>query len=199
MEPLARTEEDLDEPGIIKDYMLHDVQEEVAPVAVLCFFNELLEQLAAEGVLKPVYSLRREIGRNPVYEYVSEYGTVSVVHPGVGAPLAAGITEEMASIGITTFVACGGAGALVDALALGQVMVVSSALRDEGTSFHYALPSRIIEADQLGVRILSKTLREMERPFFVGRTWTRDAFMRETRARDQRRSEVGWAMVAMEF
>lgn len=178
--------------------MLHDVQDDIAPVAVLCFFNELLEQLAAEGVLTPVYSLRSEIGRNPVYEYVSEYGTVSVVHPGVGAPLAAGITEEMAAIGITTFVACGGAGALVDALALGQVMVVASALRDEGTSFHYAPPSRIIEADQLGVRVLSKTLREMGRPFFVGRTWTTDAFMRETRARAQRRIEEGCAMVDME-
>jgi uridine phosphorylase len=86
----------------------------------------------------------------------------------------------------------------VDALALGQVMVVSSALRDEGTSFHYAPPSRIIEADQLGVRVLSKTLREMGRPFFVGRTWTTDAFMRETRGRTQRRIEEGCAMVDME-
>jgi uridine phosphorylase len=198
VEPLALTEDDLNEPGIIEGYMLHNVQEHVAPVAVLCFFNELLEQLAAEGVLKRVYSLRSEIGINPVYEYVSEFGTVSVVHPGVGAPLAAGITEEMASVGVTTFVACGGAGALVDALALGQVMVVSSALRDEGTSFHYAPPSRIIEADQLGVRVLSKTLREMERPFFVGRTWTTDAFMRETRGRMQRRIDEGCAMVDME-
>ena len=198
MEQLALTEDDLAEPGIIEGYMLHDVQDHVAPVAVLCFFNELLEQLAADGVLAPVYSLRSEIGSNPVYEYVSEYGTVSVIHPGVGAPLAAGITEEMASIGVTTFVACGGAGALVDALALGQVMVVSSALRDEGTSFHYAPPSRIIEADQLGVRVLSKTLRGMGRPFFVGRTWTTDAFMRETRGRTQRRIEEGCAMVDME-
>jgi uridine phosphorylase len=198
MENIALTEDDLAEPGIIEGYMLHDVQEHVAPVAVLCFFNELLEHLAAQGVLKPVYSLRSEIGRNPVYEYVSEFGTVSVIHPGVGAPLAAGITEEMASIGVTTFVACGGAGALVDALALGQVMVVSSALRDEGTSFHYAPPSRIIEADQLGVRVLSKTLREMGRPFFVGRTWTTDAFMRETRGRTQRRIDEGCAMVDME-
>src|ERR1700722_13178377 len=108
----------------------------MAPVAVLCFFNEVLEQLASEGVLKQVYTLRSEIGRNPVYEYVSEHGTVNVVHPGVGAPLAAAITEEMAAVGVTTFVACGGAGALVDALALGQVMVVASAVRDEGTSFH---------------------------------------------------------------
>jgi uridine phosphorylase len=145
-----------------------------------------------------VYTLRSEIGLNPVYEYTSEYGTVAVVHPGVGAPLAAGITEEMAAVGVTTFVACGGAGALVDALALGQVMVVTSAVRDEGTSFHYAAPSRFIEADHLGVRVLSKTMRDLGRPFFLGRTWTTDAFMRETRSRVQRRIDEGCAMVDME-
>ncbi|MGD0053990.1 MAG: nucleoside phosphorylase [Acidimicrobiales bacterium] len=198
MEQLPLTEDDLDEPGVIEAYMLHDTQHEIAPVAVLCFFNELLEQLAGEGVITPVYTLRSEIGFNPVYEFTSEHGTVAVVHPGVGAPLAAGITEEMAAIGVTTFVACGGAGALVDALALGQVMVVASAVRDEGTSFHYAAPSRIIEADTLGVRVLSRTMRELDRPFFVGRTWTTDGFMRETRSRVQRRIDEGCAMVDME-
>ena len=197
-QPLALTEDDLAEPGIIEAYMLHDVQPQLAPVAVLCFFNELLEQLASDGILTPVYSLRSEIGHNPVYEYVSEHGTVCVVHPGVGAPLAAGITEEMASIGVTTFVACGGAGALMDSLSLGQVMVVASALRDEGTSFHYAAPSRIIDADPLGVRVLGATLHDMRVAHFVGRTWTTDAFMRETRGRVQRRIAEGCAVVDME-
>jgi uridine phosphorylase len=197
-QPLALTEDDLAEPGIIEAYMLHDVQPQLAPVAVLCFFNELLEQLASDGVLTPVYSLRSEIGHNPVYEYVSEHGTVCVVHPGVGAPLAAGITEEVASIGVTTFVACGGAGALMDSLSLGQVMVVGSALRDEGTSFHYAAPSRIIDADPLGVRVLAATLQDMKVAHFVGRTWTTDAFMRETRGRVQRRIAEGCAVVDME-
>jgi uridine phosphorylase len=198
VDKLALTEDDLAEPGIIEAHMLHDVQAHVAPVAVLCFFNEVLEQLASEGVLQPVYSLRSEIGHNPVYEYISEHGTVSVVHPGVGAPLAAGITEEMTSIGVTTFVACGGAGALMDSLSLGQVMVVTSAVRDEGTSFHYAAPSRIIDADPLGVRILGATLQELKVAYFVGRTWTTDAFMRETRGRVQRRVAEGCAMVDME-
>jgi uridine phosphorylase len=195
---LPLTEDDLDEPGVIEASMLHDTQHDIAPVAVLCFFNEVLERLASEGIITPVYTLRSEIGVNPVYEYTSEHGTVTVVHPGVGAPLAAGITEEMAAVGVTTFVACGGAGALVDALALGQVMVVASAVRDEGTSFHYAAPSRIIEADTVGVRVLSRTMRDLGRPFFVGRTWTTDAFMRETRSRVQRRIDEGCAMVDME-
>jgi uridine phosphorylase len=198
VDQLPLFEDDLGEPGIIEAHMMHRRAVQVAPVAVLCFFNELLDQLASEGVLTPVYTLRSEIGRNPVYEFTNEHGTVAVVHPGVGAPLAAGFTEEMAAIGVSTFVACGGAGALVDDLALGHVMVVASALRDEGTSFHYAAPSRIIDADPLGVRVLEATLKEHHVPYFVGRTWTTDAFLRETRGRVQRRIDENCSMVDME-
>jgi uridine phosphorylase len=191
-------EDDLAEPGVLEAHMLHRSGANVPPVAVLCFFNELLEQLAGEGVLTVKYVLRSEIGRNPIYEFETDEGTVAVVHPGVGAPLAAGFVEEVAALGVTTFVACGGAGALVDDLALGHVMVVASALRDEGTSFHYAAPSRIIDADPLGVRILGEVLTENAVDHFLGRTWTTDAFFRETRSRVQRRINEHCTMVDME-
>ena len=191
-------EDDLAEPGVLEAHMLHRHGADISPVAVLCFFNELLDELAAEGVLATKYVLRSEIGRNPVYELLTEEGPVSVIHPGVGAPLAAGFVEEIASLGVTTLVACGGAGALVDELDLGHVMVVASALRDEGTSFHYAAPSRIIDADPLGVKVLGEVLDEHHVTHFVGRTWTTDAFFRETRSRINRRIEERCSMVDME-
>ena len=178
--------------------MLHRRGVDVPKVAVLCFFNELLDQLAEVGTLTTKYILRSEIGRNPIYEFTTDEGVVAVVHPGVGAPLAAGFVEEIASLGVTTFVACGGAGALVDDLALGHVMVVASALRDEGTSFHYAAPSRVIDADPLGIHILQEVLNKHGVPHFVGRTWTTDAFFRETRSRVIRRIAENCSMVDME-
>ena len=86
----------------------------------------------------------------------------------------------------------------VDHLNLGHVMVVASALRDEGTSFHYAAPSRIIDADPLGVRILGEVLDEHHIEHFVGRTWTTDAFFRETRSRVNRRIAEHCSVVDME-
>jgi uridine phosphorylase len=77
-------------------------------------------------------------------------------------------------------------------------MVVASALRDEGTSFHYAAPSRIIDADPLGVRVLTEVLDEHEIEHFVGRTWTTDAFFRETRSRVDRRIDEHCSVVDME-
>jgi uridine phosphorylase len=195
---LPLLEDDLAEPGVLEAHMIHRRDVELPRVAVLCFFNELLEQLASEGLLTTSYVLHSEIGRNPVYEFATDGGVVAVVHPGVGAPLAAGVVEEMAALGVTTFVACGGAGALVDSLTLGHVMVVASALRDEGTSLHYAPPSRIIDADPLGIAVMRAVLDEHEVPYFVGRTWTTDAFFRETRARVDRRIAENCSMVDME-
>jgi uridine phosphorylase len=77
-------------------------------------------------------------------------------------------------------------------------MIVGSALRDEGTSFHYAAPSRILDADPLGVDILSAVLREHDVPFHVGRAWTTDGLFRETKARIARREAEGCSLVDME-
>ncbi len=191
-------EDDLDEPGVIQADTMHAKRDDVPSVALLCFFNDLLDELFREGKLKQIYTLRSEIGSNPVFEFVDGSSRLCVVHPGVGAPLAAGVVEELSALGVKTFVACGGAGALRDDLALGHVMIVASALRDEGTSFHYAKPSRIIDADPLGVSVLTRTLQDLHIPHYVGRAWTTDAMFRETRQRVLRRIDESCSMVDME-
>lgn len=197
MNDLPLVEDDLAEPGVLEASMLHR-RPRVHAAVVLCFFNDLLTRLAGEGVLTPLYALRSELGTNPVYEFQTTGGPVAVVHPGMGGPLAAAIVEELVALGMTTVVACGGAGALVADLALGEIMVVDSALRDEGTSFHYAPPSRVIDADPTGVAAMEAVLGARDVPYRVGRTWTTDAIFREARSRVDRRIAEGCAMVDME-
>ena len=190
-------EDDLGEPGVIEAQLLHSPQP-IAPVAVLCFFNDLLADLEERDVLAPRYILRSEIGSNSIYEVSVDGRTVSVLHPGVGSPLAVGFTEEAVALGITTFVACGGAGALDPDFDLGHVMVVQSAVRDEGTSSHYARPSRTIPAQALGVDVADRILNDLGVPHFIGRAWTTDAMFRETQSRIRRRIAEGCHMVDME-
>jgi len=72
--------------------------------AVLCFFLEVLESLLAEGRLELVHELRTEMGLHPVYMYTAEtpHGLqkILVAHPGIGAPLAVGLTEEILAMGV---------------------------------------------------------------------------------------------------
>ena len=190
-------ENDLHEPGVIEANLLHR-EARLEPVAVLCFFNDLLRHLAERGVLTPRYTLRSEIGLNHVYEVQVDGRRVNVLHPGVGAPLAVGFAEEAAALGVSTFVACGGAGALDPSFDVGHVMVVESALRDEGTSAHYAPPSRVIAAQELGVAVTHGVLDELGVEHLIGRAWTTDAMFRETPSRVARRVAEGCHMVDME-
>src|SRR3712207_4668526 len=110
--------------------------------AVLCFFQDVISRLVQEHNARHIKSLKSEIGTHPIYELELEKGRLVVCHPGVGAPLAAAFLEELIALGCSKFVACGGAGVLNTEIAVGHVVVPSSAIRDEGTSYHYLPPSR---------------------------------------------------------
>jgi uridine phosphorylase len=56
----------------------------------------------------------------------------------IGAPAAAIAVEELSARGTELFAGVGAAGAVSERLAAGDLVVCSAALRDEGTSHHYA-------------------------------------------------------------
>jgi hypothetical protein len=110
--------------------------------AVLCFFQDVIAKAVDEFDGREIDEVRSEIGLVPVYELSFEGSRLALVHPGVGAPLAAAFLEELIARGVTRVIACGGAGVLVPEIALGHVIVPTAAIRDEGTSYHYLAPSR---------------------------------------------------------
>ena len=73
--------------------------------------------------------------------------------------------------------------ALVPELVLGHVIVPTSAVRDEGTSYHYLAPAREVTAEPTAVAAATSVLSERGVPFVASKTWTTDAIYRETRAR----------------
>lgn len=166
--------------------------------AVLCFFGDVVERVARDEGARRIVDLVAEHGRHPVWELERDGRRVAFLQPGVGAPLAAAFFEEILDYGVRAAVACGGAGVLVPDLALGHPVVVSGALRDEGTSYHYLPASRIVDADPEVVAELEAVLREAGVPYEVGRTWTTDAIYRETLARVASRRAEGCITVEME-
>ena len=117
---------------------------------------------------------------------------------GVGAPLAVGWIEELITLGGRAFVAAGGAGVLVPGLAMGHVIVPTSAVRDEGTSYHYLPPSREVAPTADALDAIVATLDAHEVPHVQGKTWTTDGVFRETREKVKRRVAEGCLAVEME-
>lgn len=169
--------------------------------AVLCFFQDVLTELAASGELQPVGHLVSEIGKNPIYELAAPAGQdkrLLVMHPGVGAPLAVGFMEELIGMGVRQLIACGGCGVLKSDIAAGHAVVLSSAVRDEGTSYYYLPPGRQVSASPQAVSILEQVLKEHNLPYETGKSWTTDGLYRETVARRDRRVAEGCLVVEME-
>jgi len=170
----------------------------IAPHAVLCFFQDVIADVVEQHGGRIVDHVVSEIGRNPIYEIDHDGRRLVVMHPGVGAPLAAGFLEELIARGCRSFVACGGAGVLVPDVALGHVIVPTSAVREEGTSYHYMPPSRTAEPTAAAVEAIVATAERHGVPHVQGGTWTTDALYRETRGKIDARVAEGCLTVEME-
>ena len=166
--------------------------------AVVCFFQEVIAHLTQEHGAHVIKHLRSEIGVHPVYEMEWDGKRLAVFHPGVGAPLAAAMLEEVIALGCRTFIACGGAGVLDSEIAVGHVLVPARAIRDEGTSYHYLPPGREVAADPDAVATIEAVLRGRDVEYFITKTWTTDAIYRETPGKVRRRRDEGCLAVEME-
>ncbi len=165
---------------------------------VICFFQEVFERLKDEGRLTLISTRKSEMGGHPVYAMAVDGARIALFHPGIGAPLAAGLLEEVLPLGCRKFIACGGAGVLNRETAVGHIVVPTAAVRDEGTSYHYLPPSREALASPEGVAAIERVLQTHHVPYVLGKTWTTDAFYRETPNKVALRRAEGCLAVEME-
>jgi uridine phosphorylase len=165
---------------------------------VVCFFGEVIAGLVESGEARQISVERSEMGAHPLYELAVDGRRLAFFHPGVGAPLAAGLLEEIIARGCRKFIACGGAGVLDREIAVGHVVIPTCAVRDEGTSYHYLPPGREATASPAGVAALERILAVRGIPYVGGKTWTTDAFYRETPAKVAMRRAEGCLTVEME-
>jgi uridine phosphorylase len=165
---------------------------------VICFFKEVLDKIVIQNKAELLADIQWEDGSHPVYQIEFKGKRLAFFHPGIGAPLSAGLLEEVIAFGCKKFIACGGAGVLVKEIAVGNLIVVSAAIRDEGVSYHYLPPGREVLANEAGMQALIRILEKSAIPFRIGKTWTTDAPYRETPKKIAKRIAEGCLTVEME-
>jgi uridine phosphorylase len=170
---------------------------DVSEHCVISFFGEVNEKVVAEREAKIVVENRWEDGPHPIYEIEHHGKRLAFFHPGVGAPIAAGLLEEAIAFGCRKFVVCGGCGILKN-MPVGKLMVVESAVRDEGVSYHYVAPGREIRTKPQVLEAIQGVLEEHDLPYLRVKTWTTDAPYRETQTAIDMRLREGCLAVEME-
>lgn len=106
--------------------------------------------------------------------------TAGIVGCAVGAPFAVLVAEQLFASGCRLLVSLTSAGQIVPAGRLPYLVIIERALRDEGTSYHYAAPAEFAHADPALVAMARDAIAQHGLPAVVGASWTTDAPFRET-------------------
>lgn len=157
-------------------------------------FNEWLEKYGVEKLS----TFNSVCGDRSTYKMNVDGVEFVFFLPWVGAPMIAGVMEELIARGCEYFITLGCCGVLRHDIADGHLIVPSAALRDEGTSYHYLPPANEVELDPELVLLTEKVMDDLGLPYVSGKTWTTDAFYRETPKKVERAKELGAVCVEME-
>ena len=155
----------------------------VADMPALCILDpdgDILRRLRASGEAKrldawPCY-------HTELYGFELAGRLAGIIGCAVGAPFAVLVAEELFACGCRLLVSLTSAGQIVPASRPPYFVIVDRALRDEGTSYHYAAPDTFAEADPRLVAAASRALAQAGLAAHVGPSWTTDAPFRETEA-----------------
>ncbi len=166
---------------------------------LLPFYGPLLTHLKRKGILRKIAKFESSIFSS-LYLYQMEYNDkrIAVMTPGLSAPFSAAILEFAIANGCKKFLAVGHCGVLDETIARNQLIVPTSAIRDEGTSYHYIYPSREVEVNLELVLKIKTILDKKKIQYIAGKTWTTDAYYRETPERIKKRKSEGALTVEME-
>ena len=134
----------------------------------------------------------------PVYEVNYKGRRFAMYKARLGAPACVGCCEDVISYGAKRFILLGNCGVLDKNIKDCGIIIPTAAIRDEGTSYHYAPPADMIEVNRKYREEFKDVCREFGYPFVEGITWTTDAFYRETRDKVEARKKMGAIAVEME-
>ena len=131
--------------------------------------------------------------------YITKYKGEEIVlcQAPVGAAPAAQLLDWLIGYGVCEIISAGSCGAL-ERLPESTFLVPGRALRDEGTSYHYAPPSRFMEISANARKAIEETILEHGMRYQEVITWSTDGFFRETKEKVAYRKSEGCSVVEME-
>lgn len=165
--------------------------------AVFAFLGDAVDKYAEEHSASIASCFISATKHYPIYVIDTDRNPYCLVQAPVGASAAAQILDWLISYGVRKIISAGSCGVLRE-YDENVFLVPYKALRDEGTSYHYAPPSRYIDISEKARGAIEKTLRDHGLKYEEVITWSTDGFFRETKEKVEYRKNEGCAVVEME-
>ena len=164
---------------------------------VFAFLGDHIDVYAAATDTRQVSHFISATKHYPIY--VTKYRGEEIVlcQAPVGAAAAVQILDWLIGYGVREIISAGSCGAL-EAFPESTFLLPCKALRDEGTSYHYAPPSRFMEINEAARAAIKETILEHGMKAQEVITWSTDGFFRETKEKVAYRKSEGCSVVEME-
>ena len=167
------------------------------PKCVFAFLGSYIDEYAGRTDARRVSHFVSATKHYPIY--ITKYKGEEIVlcQAPVGAAAAAQVLDWLVGYGVRKIISAGSCGAL-ETFPESTFLVPCKALRDEGTSYHYAPPSRFMEISQRARKAIEETILEHGMKYREVTTWSTDGFYRETKEKVEYRRSEGCSVVEME-
>lgn len=192
------TEFDPERNAVINPDIIHKPIPGFPETVVSVFSHNLFDSITAFLSGKQIAQTKDADGVWPVYEIIYKGKRFAFYKAKVGAPACVGNFEDVIAMGAKRIILLGNCGVLDKTIQDCGIIIPTRAIRDEGTSYHYAPPGDYIDVNQQYVDEFVSVLEEFGYPHVRGITWTTDAFYRETRGKIEKRKAMGAICVEME-
>ncbi|MGL4737623.1 MAG: nucleoside phosphorylase, partial [Cellulosilyticaceae bacterium] len=164
---------------------------------VFGFLGEMIDELAKQKGHKVIGTFESITKIYPIYEMTYKDEKICYCQAPCGAAPATQILDFLIACGVTEIIACGSCGGLED-FEENHILIPTSALRDEGTSYHYIEPSRCVALNSVGIEACKRAAEQFGIAYTLCKAWTTDGFFRETREMVAYRKAEGCQVVEME-
>ncbi len=171
-------------------------REPIPEICVLEFDGDLTDWLVSNGAAKPYESWACFHTR--MFSIEVDGITCGVVPRTIGGPYSVLVAEQMAVSGARVVLGLTSAGRVSSDMPVPGLVAATSAIRDEGTSYHYVVPTEAIEATREMAGLLEAELKSQPLPVLSGRVWTTDAPYRETESQLRNHAKAGVLAVEMQ-
>lgn len=179
-------------------YEVENVIPNFPKIGITCFSKNLMDRYVEIFNGEKIAEISNANGRVPVYKIIYKGVEVALFMSIVGAPACTVEYEEILAMGLEKLIMFGTCGVLDRNIEDLAIIIPTSAIRDEGTSYHYMKSSEEIEVNKKYISEFIEVLNNNNVSYVKGKAWTTDAPYRETRAKVLRRKEQGCICVDME-
>ena len=164
---------------------------------VFAFLGEYISEYASRAEAVKVSEFLSMTKRYPIYVLKYKDEEITLCEAPVGAAASAQILDWLIGYGVREIISTGSCGAL-EHFPESTFLVPRKALRDEGTSYHYAPPSRFMEMGERARCAIKETVINHGMKYQEVITWSTDGFFRETKEKVAYRKSEGCSVVEME-